>query len=98
MKLTTEKAIRSFLNHKNATISNTAVIDDRLYLFGNCIAKLENDDLYVRIYYNSNTTRERLNGFSEFGYNIRVNQKNWMPYINGQEITDDMAWHKIEKI
>ena len=97
MRLVTEKALRAFLNGKNTAVSNTMVADDRLYLFGNCIAKIEDGKLFVRIYYNSNTTRERLNGFSEFGYNIRVTQKNWMPFINGKEVTDEMAWVEINK-
>ena len=97
MRLVTEKILRAFLNGKNTAVSNTTVSDNRLYLFGNCIAKIEEGKLFVRIYYNSNTTRERLNGLSEFGYDIRVNQHDWMPYINGKEITDDMAWVEIHK-
>ena len=97
MRLTTEKAIKAFLNGKNTAVSNTMVADNKLYLHGNCIAKIEDGKLFVRIYYNSKTTRERLNAFSEFGYNIRVNQKDWMPFINGKEITDEMAWVEINK-
>ena len=97
MRLVTEKTLKAFVNGKNTTVSNTTVSDNKLYLFGNCIAKIEDGKLFVRIYYNSTTTRERLNGFSEFGYNIRVTQKNWMPYINGKEVTDEMAWVEIHK-
>lgn len=97
MRLVTEKSIKAFLNGKNTAISNTMVADNKLYLFGNCIAKIEEGKLFVRIYYNSTTTRERLNGLSWFGYNISVTQRNWMPYINGKEVTDEMAWVEINK-
>ena len=97
MRLVTEKCIKALLNGKNTAVSNTTVTDGRLLLFGNCIAKIEDGKLFVRIYYNSSTTRERLNGFSQFGYNIRVNQKDWMPFINGKEVTDEMAWVEIDK-
>ena len=97
MRLVTEKSLRAFFNGVNTAVSNTMVADNKLYLFGNCIAKIEDGKLFVRIYYNSNTTRERLNGFSEFGYDINVSQRNWMPYINGKEVTDEMAWVEIHK-
>ena len=97
MKLVTEKCIKAFLNGKNTAVSNTMVADNKLYLCGNCIAKIEDGKLFVRIYYNSVTTRRRLNAFSEFGYNIRVTQKDWMPFINGKEVIDDMAWVEINK-
>ena len=97
MRVVTEKTIKALLNGKNTAVSNTMVSDNKLYLFGNCIAKIEDGKLFVRIYYNSCTTRERLNGFPQFGYDIKVSQKNWMPFINGQEITNDMEWHEISK-
>ena len=97
MRLVTEKALKAFLNGVNTSVSNTMVADDKLYLFGNCIAKIEDGKLFVRIYYNSTTTRERLNGLSWFGYDIRVNQHDWIPYINGKEVTDEMAWVEIHK-
>lgn len=97
MRLVTEKTLKAFVNGKNTSVSNTMVADNRLYLFGNCIAKIEDGKLFVRIYYNSSTTRERLNGLSWFGYDIRVSQRDWIPYINGKEITDEMAWVEIHK-
>lgn len=97
MRTVTEKALRAFLNGKNTVVSNTMVADNKLYLFGNCIAKIEDGKLFVRIYYNSVTTRERLNGLSWFGYDISVTQRDWVAYINGKEVTDDMAWVEINK-
>ena len=97
MRLVTEKTLKAFVNGKNTTVSNTTVSDNKLYLFGNCIAKIEDGKLFVRIYYNSATTRERLTNLSWFGYDISVTQKNWIPYINGKEVTDEMAWVEIHK-
>lgn len=112
MKQVTEKSLKAFLNHRNGKFGgicanpycnangevNTEVDNDNLYLYGNCIAKLVNGDLYVRIHTNSNTTRERLNGFREFGYNISVSQHNWNAYINGKEVADYMQWQKIDRV
>ena len=98
MRLVTEKCIKAFLNGKNTAVSNTMVADNKLYLHGNCIAKIEDGKLLVSMCgWNTKTTRERLNGFSEFGYNISVTQKDWMPFINGKEVTDEMAWVEINK-
>ena len=113
MRKVTEQSIKSFLNHRNGKFGgvccnsyagmgygeiNTEVDNDGLYLFGNCIAKLENNNLYVRIHTLSNTTRERLNGFSEFGYKLSVTQKNWQAYINGEKVEDYYKWYRVEKI
>ena len=86
------------MNGQNKKVSNTEIKDNNYYLFNNCIAKLVNNDLYIRIYYNSATTRERLNGFKEFGYNISVTQRNSMPYINNKLVEDYYKWYKVEKI
>lgn len=114
MKNITENACKSLLNGKNCKLGgictntysdfggygyqNTEIDNGGLYLFGNCIAKLENNNLYVRIHTNSNTTRERLNGFKYFGYNISVTSKKGIAHINGEPVQDYYAWHKIEKI
>ena len=113
MRTVTEKSLRAFFNHKNGKFGgvctnqyagsaygkvNTEVKDDTLYLFGNAIAKLVNDDLYVRVVACTNTTRERLNGLGEFGYKISVTQRNYNAFINGKEVMDYMQWQKIEKI
>ena len=107
MRKVTEQAIKSFLNHKNCKLGgistynnkqNTEIDADGLYLFGNCIAKLVNDNLYVRVHTLSNTTRERLNGFSEFGYKLSVTQRNWQAYINGEKVEDYYKWYKVEKV
>ena len=113
MRKITEQAIKSFLNGQNGKFGgvctnsyagigygeiNTEVDNGGLYLFGNCIAKLEGDNLYVRIHTNSNTTRERLNGFSEFGYKLSVTSKNYQAHINGEPVQDYYKWYKVERI
>lgn len=113
MRKVTEQAIKSFLNHRNGKFGgvctnryagcgygyvNTEIDADGLYLFGNCIAKLVNNDLYVRVHTLSSTTRERLNGFSEFGYKLSVTQKNWQAYINGEPVEDYYKWYRVERV
>lgn len=114
MKKVTEQSIKALLNGQNVKLGgickntysefggygyqNTEVDNGGLYLFGNCIAKLENNNLYVRIHTNSNTTRERLNGFSEFGYKLSVTQKNFQAYINGEKVEDYYKWYKVERV
>ena len=94
-----EQTARAFFNHENLTVSNTTVKDDKFYLYGNCIAKFEDDELYIRFVYNSNTTRERLNCLGDIGgYNINATQKNFIPYLNGNKIDDEMAWVKVNKV
>ena len=77
---------------------NTEIKDGTMYLFGNAIAKVVDGKLYVRIHTNSNTTRERLNTLSMFGYNISVCQRNYNAYINGKEVDDYMAWQRVTKL
>ena len=94
-----EQTARAFFNHHNMRLSNTEVKDDKFYLFGNCIAKFEDNELYVRFVYNSNTTRERLNTLGDIGgYNIKATQKNFIPYLNGNRIDNEMAWVKVNKV
>ena len=103
----TIKAIKSFLNHKNGKFGgkqyytgtvNTEIKDDVMYLHENAIAKLVNGELYVRFAgWGSVTTRERLDGFRNFGYKISTCQRKYEQYING-ELADLYKWYHIEKI
>lgn len=111
MRTVSEKSIKSFLNHKNGKFGgvcnnpycnangkvNSEVKDDTYYLFGNAIMKFENDNLYIRLHTLSNTTRERLNSLSYFGYKVSVTQRNYTPYLNGEHM-DSYRWYKVEKI
>ena len=93
-KITTE-SIKAFLSGKTFNKSNMSVTKEgetfKLRLHGNTIATI--DELGVLSVSNagwaSNTTKERLNGLP----GVRVNQKNWNWYLNGQEW--DGGWKRI---
>ena len=94
----TEIITRKFLNDEYYRLSNSEVRVDfettRLYLFGNLIARKKVGERKFEITmagYSTATTRERLNGLP----NVRINQKNYTQYLNGQEIDTD-AWYTIE--
>lgn len=91
-------SVSALLTRQNRTVSNTSVIDGKLYLFGNNIIKLDNDDLYIRIHTNSVTTRERLNTLNKFGYNCHVKQVKGNVFVNGKAVNDYMEWIKIDKV
>lgn len=98
-RLISKESAQAFFNHQDFKSGNTQVRDDRFYLHDNCIAKFENGDLYVRFYFNSLTTRERLNTLGNIGgYKIDATQKNFIPCLNGKQITDEKAWVKVQKI
>lgn len=95
MRKITEKACQAFENGRNFKDSNTVVKVENnvisMYLWGNEIAKRENGKLYINLCgYNTNTTRERLNGLS----GVRVTQRNFTPYLNGIEISSE-GWHEV---
>ena len=90
-KITIEMA-SAFENNENKTLSNTEVKDNKMYLWGNCIAKKENGKTYINMCgYNTNTTRERLNGLS--GVNIK--SKDFTPYLNGIKISS-CGWYEVK--
>lgn len=91
-------SISALLTGQNRTVSNTSVIDNKLYLFGNNIIKIEDGDVFVRLVVNSVTTRERINCLHNFGYNISVVQRKGVPFINGKAVNDLYEWHKVNKI
>ena len=85
----TEIITRKFMNDESYRLSNSEVRTDfettRLYLHNNLIAKKEKatGKIYITLAgWNTVTTRERLNGLP----NVRVTQKDFIPYLNGQEI------------
>ena len=98
MRKITKEAVSKFLNKETFSKSNMSVVKDgesiRLKLHGNTIAIF--DELGVLSVSNagwaSNTTKERLNGIP----GVRVNQKNWNWYLNGQEW--DGGWKRISVI
>ena len=95
MRKITDEAVSAFLDRKPFKKSNMKVHLDygvwKLKLHGNTIATI--DALGVMSVSNagwaSNTTKERLNGLP----NVRINQKNWNWYLNGNEW--DGTWRRI---
>ena len=98
MRKITSEAVSAFLNKKTFRKSNMSVEESggqyKLKLHGNTIASI--DELGVLSVSNagwaSNTTKERLNGIP----GVRVNQKNWTWYLNGQEW--DGSWKRISVV
>ncbi len=95
MRKITSEAVSKFLSRTPFRKSNMSVEESggqyKLKLHGNTIASI--DELGVLSVSNagwaSNTTKERLNGIP----GVRVNQKNWAWYLNGQEW--DGNWRRI---
>lgn len=82
MKKISSDAHDAFINNRRFKSSNTEVtIEDgevAMYLFGNKIAKKENDEIFISAggHVPSRTTRDRLNAFTEIWLSIKGGQ--WM--------------------
>jgi hypothetical protein len=95
MRKITQEAVSKFLNREAFRKSNMIVEQDgsvwKLKLHRNTIATI--DELGVLSVSNagwrSNTTKERLNGLP----GVRVNQKNWSWFLNGEEW--DGRWRRV---
>ncbi len=87
MRKITEEAVQKFLSKTPFRKSNMAVVEDggiyKLKLHNNTIATLDGFNMLSisNAGWRSNTTKERLNGLPH----VRINQKNWNWYLNGQE-------------
>ena len=87
MRKITADAVRAFRNRQSFKRGNTQVRvfpDDSvaLYLHGNMLAQYINNELWINDGgWQSNTTKERLNGLP----NVRVHQKNFQWYLNDRE-------------
>lgn len=95
MRQITKEAVRAFNNNENFSLSNTTVKADctrtRMYLFGNLIAVKENGKLRVTLAgWNSNTTRERLNGLN----GVSVTSKQGQAFINGKAVANS-EWVEV---
>jgi hypothetical protein len=95
MRKITREAVDKFLSKTPFRKSNMAVVEDygvyKLKLHNNTIAVLDEFNMLSisNAGWRSNTTKERLNGLP----NVRINQKNWNWYLNGQEW--DGAWTRV---
>lgn len=98
MRKATVESTAYFMNGIERKIGNTEIKVEgglvKMYLFNNLIAVRElNDKQNIKITlagYNTNTTRERLNGLPF----VKVTQKNFTPYLNGVEINSH-DWYTV---
>ena len=96
MRKITTAICSAFENGQALTMGNTHTDGQTLWLHGNGIARKrmagqEVDGLYITLAgWNTNTTRERLNGLD----GVKVNTKQGQAYLNGKEW--DGEWAKIK--
>jgi hypothetical protein len=92
MKAITFDMIQAIKDRKNFKRTNTTIeiFNGKafVYLFGNNIAQISDSEVFISTCgWESNTTKERLNGILQaFGLG-RISQKNFVWYINGEELS-----------
>lgn len=99
MRKITMQACDTFENGYNFKMANTEVNDHGYFLHGNKIAEHEslfkndgNKNINITLAgWNTNTTRERLNGLS----GVRITTKNGQAYLNGEAW--DGSWITIKR-
>ena len=99
MRKITDEAVSAFLDRKPFKKSNMKVQLDfggvwKLKLHGNTIATIDEMNMLSisNAGWESNTTKERLNGLP----NVRINQKKFQWYLNGNEWNGE--WTRIGTI
>ncbi len=91
MRKITREIVDAFQNSRSLTIGNSRTNGESLWLFGNKIAEVRRDGLWISNGgWNSATTKERLNGLS--GVNIAQRGGTW--YLNGLEW--DGRWVNVD--
>ena len=91
----TNESVDKFLSRETFKKSNMEVDECygqfRLKLHNNVIAVLDEFNMLSisNAGWSSNTTKERLNGLP----NVRINQKNWTWYLNGNEWSGE--WTRV---
>lgn len=99
MRKITRSACDAFINGYNFKMANTEVNDRGYFLHGNKIAEFEsvfkndgNKNFNITLAgWNTNTTRERLNGLP----GVRITTKQGQAYLNGQPW--DGGWVTIKR-
>lgn len=82
MRKVTQQVCGAFRSGDKLKVSNTETDGRAIYLFGNKIAEKREDGLYITLAgWNSNTTRERLNGLA----GVSINTKQGQAFLNGKE-------------
>lgn len=91
MRKVTNEAVNAFINARPFKNSNTKVEirngETFLYLHNNMIAHKGNNQLFITTCgWESNTTKERLNGILD-AFNLpRISQKNFVWFIGSEEL------------
>ena len=82
MRKITKEAVEALTKRKTMSISNTRVKNNKMYLFDNLIAWIEDGNLFItNCGYFTTTTKERLNGLP----NVSIHQCRGTWYLNGKE-------------
>lgn len=98
MRKITQEAVYAFLHFQKYSKGNTQITLEhfngnpipKIYLHGNCIAKIEFTDIEINhCGFTTATTKERLNGLP----GVCIQQKKGIWYLNGKEMLD--GWNKI---
>ena len=91
MRQITRDIVNAFQNSRSLTIGNSRTNGESLWLFGNKIAEIKRDGLWItNAGWDSSTTKERLNGLS--GVNIVQRRCTW--FLNGLEW--DGRWTHVD--
>ncbi len=91
MRKITREIVDAFQNSRSLTIGNSRTNGESLWLFGNKIAEIKRDGLWItNAGWDSSTTKERLNGLS--GVNIVQRRGTW--FLNGNEW--DGRWTHVD--
>ena len=92
MRKITKQVVGAFENRTPKTIGNTSTDGQTLRLYGNIIARW-NEDNQLEITsagWPTATTKERLNGLQ----GVNIQQKNFRWYLNGKEWNGD--WTRVK--
>jgi hypothetical protein len=91
MRQITRDIVNAFQNSRSLTIGNSRTNGESLWLFGNKIAEIRRDGLWItNAGWNSTTTKERLNGLS----GVHIVQKRGTWYLNEREW--DGRWVNVD--
>jgi hypothetical protein len=86
MRAITRESVDAFIGNYQFNKSNTRVADRDMYLFGNLIAKRTPEGIFIsNAGWESNTTKERLNGILSRIGSDRISQKKGVWYIGKKE-------------
>ena len=102
MRIITEKSVRAFMNATpfksgNMHVTHTPFDGTRMYLHGNCIAHRDADGIFIsNAGWESNTTKERLNGILDWLNQPRIYQKDWVWYWKDGEEFPSNTFVKVQ--